>query len=169
MVSDSKPQSRLQLALRGDLIYCSVERMLLCSDSWCTEWHAVTAWLTHNNNTQRGLHIRLSRGSAERRRLRKAGSTVCVSLGLAHEPLVSGAEPPGTFWKSEMSMCQGGADFPSSFSSVSFHCLFLPFLSLFKLQNQWIWTGKTSVCFRLQDSQFAYAWNAFLQRLFFAT
>lgn len=49
-----------------------------------------------------------------------------VSLGLAHEPLVSGAESPGTFWKSEMSMCHSGADFPSSFSTVSFslfsHC-----------------------------------------------
>lgn len=32
--------------------------MLLCSNSWWTEWHTVTAWLTHNNNTQRGLHIR---------------------------------------------------------------------------------------------------------------
>lgn len=114
MSSDGKAQNRIWLALGGDLIYCSVERMLLCSDSWCTEWHAGTAWLTHNN-TQRGLHFGLSwrecaEEASEKSRLcyvylfRPGLCTTCSNI-----------EPPGTLQKSEISMCLTGADF--SFTS----------------------------------------------------
>lgn len=121
-----------QSSARGDLNSCSMEWMLLCSDSWCTEW------LTQHNNAQWVPHKRLSQGSTGSRHLRIAGSGCMVWFIKCMLPI---AKQQIRFenWNFPV---RSVADIPPTFNYTSFQWVFLPLLHLLNPQNWWIQTGR---------------------------